>query len=372
MGKKFFIVCIIFLLLIVSGCSVKNSATDPIKFRFAILGDIQVAEIESGYPSCTNVPQLRQTIIDINNSNPRSQFIFINGDIVTNLVNDNGEALRAQLSAWQDVYNGLPVLNKIQLLPIAGNHESNFKDLRLDAEAPNPGAINEWLNWFAQNGYNFVSGNGPTPTRPNPDSIVRDESNLTYSFNIRNIHFVVINTDTLNTNTDPTTGMVLAGWIPINWIENDVRNAQLNPAISTIILVGHKPIEAPSYSAESDNTMLNTSQHPLADRLSSLMSANNKVKLYLACHCHSWDAIKLNNGNGIWEVIVGNGGAHIEESWAPQGGAYFGYSIIDIYRSGKIVLSDFGRALPPPPQKFYEDSPVPPEPATLRQELVIY
>jgi hypothetical protein len=175
----------------------------------------------------------------------------------------------------------------------------------------------------------------------------------------------------LNTETDMTTGLVLTGWIAINWIEEDVRKAQLNPSISTIIVAGHKPIEMPAYSSE-DNGIINTADYPLAFRLSQALRENNKVRLYLACHCHSFDAMKLNNGAGVWQVIVGNGGAPIEKSWNPAGGVYFGYSIIDIFESGKIVLHNYGRDLPPPPQKFYEELPVPPAAATLRQDLVIY
>ncbi|MFA5879669.1 MAG: metallophosphoesterase [Candidatus Margulisiibacteriota bacterium] len=365
----FSVLILLCVLLFVTGCGNSSSSGDSIKFRFAITGDVQVKESLSGYPSATNVPQLRQTMIDINNANnPKPQFVMIDGDIVMNLVDDNGAALKAELNAWQTVYSGLPITNKVQLLPVLGNHETNFKNSTLDVEAPNPGAITEWLSWFSQNGYNFVSGNGPTVTTPNLDCLVRDESNLTYSFNKENIHFVIINTDTLNTNTAPTTGYVLSGWIPINWIEKDVQAAQLNSSISTIIIVGHKPVEAPSYSSESD-TIINTSQYPFATRLSTLMGANSKVKLYLASHSHSWDAIKLNNGNSVWEIVVGNGGADIEPSWTPLGGVYFGYSMIDIYESGKIIISDYGRDLPPAPQAYYQDTPVAPKPATVRQTM---
>lgn len=355
-----------------SGTAVTGGTADGVKFRFVAFGDLQIGTLQAGNLSCTNIPQLRQTVIDINNLNPKPQFAFLIGDIVLNMFKDNGEVLKVQLNAWQDVYNGLPVTNKSQLLPIAGNHELTYEDFALNAQAPNPGAINEWVSWFSANGYAFAAGNGPTPAPPNLDDLARDESKLTYSFNRGDIHFIIINTDTLNTNTDPGTGLVLAGWIPINWIEQDMANAQQDPTISTIIVVGHRPVEAPAYSTEPGSTILNTVQFPLADRLSQAMSQNGKVKLYLACHCHSFDARQLNNGAGVWQVIAGNGGAPLQEGWNPEWGACFGYSVIDVYQSGKIVLDSFGRDLPPAPQKFYEDLPVPPKPATLRQELVIY
>lgn len=355
-----------------SGINPASGSGDAVKFSFAALGDTQIGKVIETDPSTTNIPQLRQTITDINKTASGSMFIVIIGDIVRNLAQDDGDTLKAQLEAWQDLFKALPFKSRIPILPIAGNHESNFEVLDpVKTEAPNPGAISEWLAWFVHNKYDFGAGNGPTTTGDNPDCLVRDESKLTYSFNRGGIHFVVINTDTLCTNTDATTGFPLAGWIAINWIENDLAQAQLDPSISTIILAGHKPVEMPPFSSEDDG-IINTPQYPLADRLSSAMSNADKVKLYLACHCHAWDAIKLNNGNGVWQVIAGNGGAPIDKEWNPDGGVYYGYSLIDIHDSGKIVLSNYGRDLPPPPQEFYEDTPVAPKPATLRNELVIY
>lgn len=381
----FFTLFLSIILLFIAGCGTGSDnagnntgyiQSDALKLRFATLGDVQVGAsawhaTQATNPSSTNIPQLRQTIIDINNTSPKPQIAFLSGDLVMGEINDNGATLKTQLNAWQNVYNSIPVTNKIQLLPIPGNHESDFKDASFNAEAPEPGAINEWLTWFIQQGYNLYAGNGPTPSGTNADCLVRDESNLTYSFNIGDTHFVVINTDTLNTQTDATTGLVLSGWIAINWIGEDVRKAQLNPSISTIIIVGHRPIDMPSYTSENDG-IINTTQYPLGNRLSGVMSENNKVKLYLVSHCHSWDARQLNNGKGIWQIIAGNGGAPIEQSWNPAGGVYFGYSIIDIFTNGKIIVHNYGRNLPPSPQQFYEGSPVSPEPATLREDLVIY
>ncbi|MDQ7822415.1 MAG: metallophosphoesterase [Candidatus Eremiobacteraeota bacterium] len=349
---------------------VLSSSGDALKMRFAAFGDLQIGTLQSGNASCTNIPQLRQTIIDCAGSDPVPEITFLNGDMVLNMIKDDGEALKTQLDAWQQLYSGLPDAGRSQLLPIPGNHEVDFEDLALNAQAPNPGAIDQWLLWFVRNGYDFAAGNGPTPAGSNPDSLARDESKLTYSFTRGVTHFTVIDTDVLTTKTDATTGLVLSGWIAINWIEEDVRKAQLDPSVSEIIIVGHRPVETPSYSTDSPG-IINTAEYPLADRLSAVMSSNSKVKLLLVSHCHAWDARKLNNGAGVWQVIVGNAGAPIQEGWNPAGGVYFGYSLIDLYQSGKIVLSNYGRALPPSPQKFYEDSPVAPAPATLRETLTI-
>jgi hypothetical protein len=343
---------------------------DTVRLRIAAMGDLQIGLNQPANASTANIPQLRQTLSDISTSFPDAQLIVIDGDIVMNLAHDNGETLRTELDAWQQVYAGLPTAGKIPLLPVPGNHEMDYHIGVSGAEAPNPGASSEWLAWIARNGYGFAAGNGPTPAGANPDSLVSDESRLTYSFNKGGTHVVIINTDTISTRTDPTTGLPLAGWIPVNWIENDIISAQLDPAIEAIILVGHRPVVMPAFSSETDG-ILNRLPDMLADRLERVMRENSKVKLYIASHCHAWDAMRLGGAGGTWQVVMGNGGAKIESRWEPAGGVYFGYSVVDVYGSGKVVVTDMGRALPPPPQAYYEDTPVAPGPATARGTLLV-
>ena len=190
--------------------------------------------------------------------------------------------------------------------------------------------------------------------------------------NIGQIHFVLINTDTLTDKADPKTGLIYAGWIPINWIEEDIKKAQDDPSISHIIVMGHKFIENSHYMEYRGEPIVNTEEYPLRDRLIEIMEENSKVRCYVACHAHLSDTFRLKEGNSVWQIISGNGGAPLIKSWQPEGGPYYGYAFIDVYESGKIIVKDYGRPLPPPPQKFYEDSPVAPEPATLRKTTVIY
>jgi hypothetical protein len=163
----------------------------------------------------------------------------------------------------------------------------------------------------------------------------------------------------------------MQGWIPINWIEEDIRRAQLIDNISTIIVIAHRPIETPYPETTERSVILNSEAYPFGERLARVMRENYKVRLFLASHLHRWDSARLERGAGVLQVVVGNGGSHIDTDWEPQGGVYYGYDIISVYRSGKIVIEDFGRELPPPPQKFYEGEPVPPLPATLRNTVII-
>ena len=377
--KTAFLICIFSSVILFLSCgSGSDSKRDPVVLRFAILGDNQIGytawqETKDVNPSSANIPQLRQTIADIADTDPLPEMLFILGDLVMNEVLDNGETLQIQLNAWQEVYESLPGSQMIPLVPMPGNHELVHYSPEDDNEGPNPGAIDVWVEWFTANGYDFYAGNGPKSEGTNPDRLVRDESMLTYSFTTNRVHFVIINTDTLNPIINPKTKtpLLMQGWVPINWIEQDIKKAQNDRNISIIIVLAHRPIETPYPETTERAIILNSKEYPFGTWLARVMRENSKVKLFLASHLHRWDSARLEGGEGVWQVVVGNGGSHLDTDWNPQGGVYYGYSFVSVFRSGKIIVEDFGRELPPPPQKFYEGEPVPPVPATLRNTLVI-
>ena len=147
-----------------------------------------------------------------------------------------------------------------------------------------------------------LAANGPKPDHHgNPDHLADDQSRMTYSFNIGEVHFIVINTDTLTTEKD-THGHSYPGWVPYNWIEQNVRSAQANRNVSAIFLIGHKPIMP--HPQHEEDAILNTKEHPLGDHLQDLFQANDKVRAYLCAHEHLWHRSPLNKDKHVWQVIA--------------------------------------------------------------------
>ncbi len=349
----------------------------PVMLSIAFTGDSQIGssswlETRAQNPSSANIPQLRQTLMDITNQPNRPRLFLFLGDLVVAELPDEGQAMSVQLESWQQYYRSFSHPQGIRLLPVAGNHEIDISTIHGAPEEPYTYAYDVWLDWIARYGYDHHAGNGPRPRGSNPDKLVRDESRMTFSFNLQSIHFVVINTDTLSTEIDPSTNKPYPGWIPINWVERDLADAKRNRGISAIIVIGHRFIEPPAYDDSPDEkSILNDAAHPFASRLAADLRGNHKVKAYLCCHAHSWDAMRLQHGRGVWQIIAGDAGAPLAAGWQPDGGVYYGYSLLDIYADGKMVVRGFGRALPPPPQKFYEGEPVAPQPARLMERIVI-
>ena len=266
---------------------------------------------------------------------------------------------------------------KTTLVPLPGNHEmlkkvGDDKDRDEEIEVPNPATNARWLKWLRDSGFDSFAkvANGPTDAPPNPDKLADDQSEMTYSFNLGDVHFVVINTDTLTTDIDKDTKAPHIGWVPYHWIEADIRSAQANPKLSAIFLIGHKPIMDRPRSEE--DAVLNTKNHPLGDQLQTMFKANDKIRAYLCAHEHFFDCSRLEKAPQVWQVIAGNAGSKLNGKWDPTGGTFFGFSQINVYSSGKVVLVNYKRPTPKPPQKYFEGAPVSPSVAQAQPELILY
>jgi|WetSurMetagenome_2_1015567.scaffolds.fasta_scaffold00042_21 hypothetical protein len=365
---------VLLLALILSSCSgITQNVNDPVVKSFIAMGDLQIDSAQSVQvnPSATNIPQLQQSVADIAALPHKPDYSFILGDLVKGEKFDQGQALQAQLNAWMKVFQSIPGSAGINVIPLPGNHEMDYKDEAAKDEAPLPSSYLVWNNWVESNHFFPFAANGPKPEEANPDKLVQDESRYTFSFDWGAVHIVVINTDTLSTVTNPATGLIYYGWIPINWIAADLAAAQANPAISAILLMGHRPIEAPDFVASTlyGHTILSVNQYQLASDLATLLQQTPKVKAYLCSHSHSFSAARLKGAPRVWQIVTGNGGAKLDKSWTPKGGPYFGFSEVRLHRSGRLSVANYGRQVPPLPQAFYEGTPIAPAPATLREVI---
>jgi len=376
------IVLFLTVILFLNSCQGSKTTTQEspnpgnVLFSFVYMGDNQIGEpgwiaTHDTNPSSANIPQLRQNIIDSANLSPEPAFVLLAGDIVFNFASDIGQTLTNQLNAWDLVYAAIPGSGDINFIPFIGNHESNTDSISLDAEYPVLAFSTVFIQWLSNNGYDRYAGNGPTIVGENSDKLVRDESKLTYSFDYLNNHFIIMNTDTETTVINPATNKSYAGWIPVNWVVNDIETAQANPNISNIILMGHRPISSPTGTSDE---IINTSQYPFGAMLLTAIEENRKVRVYLTSHVHAYYYEKLATNNNRWEFISGNAGAPLQESgpayW--KGDPCFGFLLVKVYANGNIGITNYRRAVPQLPQQPYEDTPVAPVPATPEQEIILY
>ena len=359
-----------------------DPARDSVKLSFVFMGCNRIQhkdwkKIKTDDPSSANLAQLRQTFQDIAHLDPVPPYLFFMGDLVVNLEDDDGKALKKQLDAWTVLYKASPLAEKMTLVPLPGNHEmlkkvGDDKDRDEELEVPNPATNARWLKWLRDSGFDTFAkmANGPTNAPPNPDKIADDQSEMTYSFNIGDVHFIVINTDTLTTDIDNDTKAPYIGWVPYHWIEQDIRSAQADPKLSAIFLIGHKPIM--DHPQAEEKAILNTRKHPLGDQLQALFQANDKIRAYLCAHEHLWECSRLKKAPQVWQVIAGNAGSKLNSKWDPPEGTFFGFSQINAYASGKVGLVNYQRPTPKPPQKYFERAPVSPAVAQPQPEITLF
>jgi len=282
-------------------------------------------------PSSANQAQLSRTLQEVAAIHP--SMLFAGGDLVNNYVDDDGSALRAQLDGWSREVASFP--KSISLVPLPGNHELNKKlgDQRMPSVVTYP----RWVSWLEASGF-LYGKNGPTPASDPTDALVLDESRLNFTLDRNGVRFIVLNTDTRTTTTDPTTGTAL-GWIPAAWAVKQLESAESDRRIKAVFMVGHRNLIDPS---------VGTGDAPIdkraADVLLAGLQGKSKFRAYVCAHVHSWN-VRTIPGTHALQIISGDGGSKLEKDAAKQ---EFGWVEIRVAADGTAQYLHHHRPVPKP------------------------
>lgn len=327
---------------------------DRVVFSFAFVGCNRLDKAGvagTGSASTANEAQLLQTFKDVGSTNPAPNYLILAGDVVK-AKKDGTKTLKRQLEAWTQLVQGAPK-STAQLVVFTGNHEllksASDED---DTEVPNRPAYAYWQAHMKP----FILGQDG-PRKGGPDRLVNDERGLSYTFRKDGVLFVVLNTDT---QIDKAT----IGDVPLEWVTKKLAEAQSDPTIEHIFVMGHKPVAVPGKTPDSGESNIRQSE---GRAFYALLNAPNpahqtaptKVRAYLAAHAHEWnyqaDLSPVFGTGTVPQIIAGNGGSPPESKWV-QAQGYFGYTLISIWRSGKVSAQSFGRAIP---ATYFAQEPAP-------------
>ncbi|MDE0951847.1 MAG: metallophosphoesterase [Halioglobus sp.] len=322
------------------------SASDPVTQAFAYMGCSRVADGggSQNLPSTANVANMIQDFAEIADpglQSPIPSHLIVVGDLVVNHVPGTA-TLSSQLEGWKAVFQTTPLSGSdVQLVTLAGNHEMLQKVNDVETQNPPTGDV------FTQAMMDFIpASNGPTQASPNLDGVARDESMLTFSFQFGNAFFIQLNTDTY-TGDDTPAGI---GFVPLYWLQNQLIKAQDDPTVDHVFVFGHKPI----IGEEGVGETIARSQ---VDEFTKMLcnprgdDSATKVRGYFAAHAHYWQQRSLDcpaSDGTLLQVISGNGGTSVEQTFFRSPNGYFGYTNVGITESGALVLEARGRFITVP------------------------
>jgi hypothetical protein len=293
------------------------------EYTFVVTGDNRVAaEDTTGDPSTTNTYQLKRMFKEVSELKPLPKMLIFNGDLILGYTDGDTIKLAHELKEWIKIYQESPLPEKgVRLIAFTGNHETAEKiGSGKIASAPDE-------RTFVREMKDYIAGDdGPhyTGLKPGTDSLMSDQSKLTYSFDFGGDHYVIFSTDAVSRESR----------VPYHWLEMDLKQARENGA-RHIFLFGHKPAwSLPAYKGETglDDFPANR------DSAWAVMEKYN-ADVYFCSHFHLWDTIRPHPGK-TYQVVCGNAGAPCPPDWANP---YYGFTIVKVY--SKVDITSMGRDL---------------------------
>jgi hypothetical protein len=309
-------------------------AAKRIAYSFVFMGCNRVLKGDKSpeNPSTANLAQLERSFTEIAALRPRPKFVVFTGDLVLGLTPDLHE-LRHQLESWLDVYRNSDLGRdpKIRLIAMPGNHESLSGEK--GSQQSNPGAEAVWLGVMQA----YIAGNNG-PGAGGPDNLQTDQSQLTYSFDFHDSHFVLLNTDPF--------GAVAT--VPLNWLHQDLAAAADDPHLKHTFVMGHKQAFSPPNSNSEQALDSNPdNRNQFWDELNSA-----GVGYYLVAHAHLWHfstpVSPISMLQHTVQIIAGNGGSKEDPKWEAAGKPfYYGFTLVQVLKNGEVVMKSYGRDFDP-------------------------
>jgi hypothetical protein len=348
---------------------------DAVLFSFSTVGD---SRQDPTSPDPSTLPLSGQDKIWLQNTKAwsriiesiekhRSNLLFFNGDMimgygratiplnsssVSGIVGSDLMQFYRQYGFWRGMVAGL-MERGTYVVPVPGNHETQCNS-KVSTQCSKSGKNAESENedaWRANMG-DLILDNarfqrlfGETPTNENTsnngpaDSLTTDQSQLSYSFDFRGNHFVVINTDPVGNDAHA----------PVKWLANDLAAAQ-GRSVQNIFIFGHKPAFTYYYGK---NTPLPTAPSGFdtnpANRDEFWKLVEQYGATYFCGHEHIFHAVQptVAQGGKAWQVLVGSGGspfdaAPTDVTLSPKTDRDYAWATVKVYHNGKVRLTAYG------------------------------
>jgi hypothetical protein len=292
----------------------------------------------------------------------KPKLLFFNGDMIMGYGNADPALVTAgnvgssdfykygrQYAFWRGMVAGL--LEKgTYVVPVPGNHETQSKPAGKKAQPANENAWRANMGdliidrdrfpaLVGQAAANFSGDLAAAVAYPgSADGLTTSQEQLSYSFDVQDSHFVVINTDPVGND----------GHAPTAWLAGDLSAAQLRGQ-KHVFVFGHKPAYPYIYMTGVAPSGLTAGT--AAGEAGDFWNLIEQYKATYFCgHEHIFDVSQPGAANGnpaAWQVIVGSGGSPFDAAPAdvtfnPATDRTYAWATIKIRQHGKVDIDAYG------------------------------
>jgi hypothetical protein len=167
-------------------------------------------------------------------------------------------------------------------------------------------------------------------------------------------YFIILNTDYACAKDGGDMQCGVAN-MPIHWVTTEIAHAQNDKRIEHIFLLGHKPPFAVEGLYFYPQDYIGGLHPDSRDPIWKALSATTKGVGFFVAHSHAYNAsqptLLASDTPDKWQVIAGNGGSPLDSGWSTdltfQTNNYFGFSVVKIYKSGRVRTISYGRGYGP-------------------------
>jgi len=230
------------------------------------------------------------------------------------------------------------------VFPVAGNHETECKACGKTAKVENENAYVANMGDLVVDTTRFTNLFGTAPQNiaygpsagASPDGLTTDQSKLSYSFDYKGAHFVVINTDPVGNDAHA----------PTRWLATDLASAQ-GRGIRRNFVFGHKPAYTYAYLANTATPPggLDAAPGTIAARDAFWDVIETYGATYFCGHEHIFNISRPRGG--AYQVIVGSGGSPFDAKATdvtvnPSTDRDYAWATVRLHADGGVDILGYG------------------------------
>jgi len=318
------------------------SADAPI-LTFATLGDSRAEPDATASAQdrrwLQNTPVFAQIVDGIRMQAP--QLVFFNGDMIMGYTADAAQIER-EYAYWRGMIAGL-IEHGTYVVPVPGNHETQRSDGKGQpklARAENEQLWRDNMGDLILDAARFEHAVGVAPQAFDPanhptrdgDGNASDQTQLSYSFDAKGLHFAVINSDAVGQDSRA----------PAHWLEADLAAAEKRGAVRSFVF-GHRPAYTYNLAGGEKKAGFDAD----ADNQNAFWGAIERHHaIYFCGHQHILHMMqpRKDEGGQAWQITVGSGGSPLaaKQSTGNPLDREYAWVLAKVYKSGDVRLEAWG------------------------------